>query len=209
MKHGIFAERKAIKIMENVVSALSHIHSRGVGHLDVKPSNIMLRNAFNANIETDGPDTDVCLLDFGLAVRCPHPLMLSAKVYRSVRGTPVYTAPEVSSGLPYAIEKADIWSCGITLFELLSGTVPYEPEDQGGGFSAVTTVINQVGSINNLYSEPNCSSSSKVPPLSSNCRKLLQSFLQISPDARPTAKEALQMLQEIKESFPAFESGIT
>ena len=208
-RYGVFNEADAIQIMVNLLSALSLMHSRGVGHLDIKPSNIMFRHKFNACEQNIQKRNDMCLVDFGLAMECPHPLMLSSNVYSSIRGTPVYAAPEVSSGSPYAIEKADIWSCGITLFELLSGVVPYVPENESGGFSAVSEVIRENGPINNLYSDVDGSSSSRAAPSSPNCRRFLQSCLQMSSADRPTAIEALEMLRDIQNGSPTFERGIT
>jgi eukaryotic-like serine/threonine-protein kinase len=96
----------ALRISIYVGSALSHIHDRGVLHLDVKPSNIVMVNA------------RPILCDFGIArrVTAPRP--------SGVRGTDGYVAPEECE-LRQVTPAADIFGLGVTLYELLTGHMPF------------------------------------------------------------------------------------
>lgn len=210
-QHGPLNDYEALTVMENLFSALAQLHGIGIGHMDIKPGNLMLRNSLESNRSRPNENhrVDSVLVDFGLSVTCPHPQMISRRVYNEPRGTLVYGAPELGSGKPFAIDKADIWSCGITLYELVSGNVPYDLHDYSGGFSQMRNIIYETGSITELYSEKDGSSCSRAPPPSPYIRCLLESCLSLSPERRPTALEALHLVRQLQESHPMFERGIT
>ena len=96
-------------------AGLSHIHRHGVVHLDVKPANLGLVGA------EDGPLT-LKILDFGLAQSVQGPLD------RRIRGTLAYTAPEVLLQDRYD-HRADLYSLGVTLFQLATGVLPSAGND--------------------------------------------------------------------------------
>lgn len=79
-------------------------------HRDLKPANIMLTN-----------NNEVKLADFGLAKRFTSN---EGNMMQTSYGTPYYQAPEILQGKPYN-EKADLWSAGIILFQMLAGQVPF------------------------------------------------------------------------------------
>src|SRR5207244_2311864 len=95
-----------------VLRALSYIHSRGLVHYDVKPSNILSTG--------EGPARRLKLLDFGL-VGEKH-----AKL-DAIRGTVRYIAPEVAKGGPVD-ERADLYSLGVTLYQVTTRQLPFEGE---------------------------------------------------------------------------------
>ncbi|PJF36271.1 MAG: hypothetical protein CUN49_06245, partial [Candidatus Thermofonsia Clade 1 bacterium] len=100
-------------IMRGVCAALSYAHKRGMVHRDVTPGNIL----FNA-------EEQPVLADFGIAR-----MVEGARITRSgtTSGTPIYMSPEQSTGAE-SDHRADIYSLGVILFELLSGKAPYEGE---------------------------------------------------------------------------------
>lgn len=114
-----------------LISAVSWMHSKGVGHRDIKPENILLSAEGNLKIA-----------DFGLATLFEY--NKSRKLCPTSCGSPPYTAPEVVtcdsrqaklSGSGYYADLVDIWSCGVVLFVLLVGNTPWdEPLDSSYEF---------------------------------------------------------------------------
>ena len=98
--------------MRKVFKAVNHIHSIGVCHRDLKPDNFMFKD------KTD--DSELKLIDFGLSNRFR---LDQIQNMHSIVGSPYYTAPEVFSG-KYS-NSCDLWSCGVLLYTLLSGTFPF------------------------------------------------------------------------------------
>ena len=115
-KHGqVRPFKKVLPIIEQVASALTYAHGRGIIHRDIKPANIMLT-----------PDDQVILMDFGIAK------MLEAKEQMTKTGagigTPAYMAPEQARAQPDIGPPADIYSLGIVLYEMLTGRVPFRAD---------------------------------------------------------------------------------
>lgn len=104
------SESEARKYFQQLVDAVDYCHSRGVYHRDLKPENLLLDSKENLKIS-----------DFGLSIwRKPGDLLSTAC------GSPSYVAPEVITDQTYDGSAADIWSCGVILFELLSGYLPFD-----------------------------------------------------------------------------------
>ena len=127
-----FTEHQAAIIMEQVFSAVFYIHSKGIVHRDLKPENILietnnLNNYKNMTKSEERIQTvksyneiEIKLIDFGTSNYCAG--KLTYKI-----GTPYYIAPEVLNK-SYS-NKCDLWSCGVILYILLSGTPPFYGED--------------------------------------------------------------------------------
>lgn len=114
-----------------IISAVTFMHSKGVGHRDIKPENILLSS-----------DGNLKIADFGLATLFSY--KNERKICRSSCGSPPYTAPEVvvcnaatvKAGQGYYGDLVDIWSCGVVLFVLLVGNTPWdEPRETSYEFS--------------------------------------------------------------------------
>ncbi|THV03038.1 kinase-like protein [Dendrothele bispora CBS 962.96] len=101
-----------------LLSAVEFLHKRGVVHNDIKPANILL-SAKGVPI----------LCDFGFAEAYD---LNSDSAFHSkfAYGTPEYLAPERARGIPHDTRKSDVWSLGITFFEILIGRTPFEESDQ-------------------------------------------------------------------------------
>jgi serine/threonine protein kinase/HEAT repeat protein len=127
-RQGPFAEEEAINIALQVARALAAAHEKGIVHRDLKPGNIM----FVPDPVNPGLDW-VKLLDFGIAkVRAPQtgavtdPEKTGEDTGQGVRlGTPLYMAPEQHGGAVDVDGRADVFSLGVVLYELLAGKTPF------------------------------------------------------------------------------------
>ncbi|KAB0794350.1 hypothetical protein PPYR_11189 [Photinus pyralis] len=108
-KEGYLPEERAQRIVWDLVSALYYLHSHRVLHRDLKPQNILLDQKNNAK-----------LCDFGFA----RNMSTGTHVLTSIKGTPLYMAPELVEEHPYD-HNADLWSLGCIIYELLVGTPPF------------------------------------------------------------------------------------
>ncbi|KAK5115405.1 hypothetical protein LTR85_009865 [Meristemomyces frigidus] len=109
-------EDEAVFIFRQIVSALLYCHRMLICHRDLKPENILLNQR----------DLTVKLIDFGMAALQPEGRQLSTPC-----GSPHYAAPEVVSSKPYDGTQADVWSCGVILYVMLTGTTPYNYSQDG------------------------------------------------------------------------------
>jgi tRNA A-37 threonylcarbamoyl transferase component Bud32 len=104
---------EAIRITRDLANALAYAHSHDMIHRDIKPSNIM--------IDSDGR---VVLTDFGIARIVSGPHMTASG---SMVGTPAYMSPEQGLGQP-GDHRSDIYSLGVALYQLVTGTTPYDAD---------------------------------------------------------------------------------
>ncbi|MQM02565.1 hypothetical protein Taro_035338 [Colocasia esculenta] len=106
----MLSEKEARKYFQQLIDAVEYCHSRGIYHRDLKPENLLIDNKGNLKVS-----------DFGLsALRKPGDMLSTAC------GSPSYVAPEVIVHKKYEGAAADVWSCGVVLFELLAGYLPFE-----------------------------------------------------------------------------------
>lgn len=112
-RRGRLSESTARRYFQQLVSALRFCHRNGAAHRDLKPQNLLL--------DADG---NLKVSDFGLSALPEH---LKNGLLHTACGTPAYTAPEIlrrSGG--YDGSKADAWSCGLILYVLLAGYLPFD-----------------------------------------------------------------------------------
>ncbi len=119
----ILDETTVVRIIRQVASALAAAHDRGILHRDLKPENIFLLN------HPDYPDY-VKVLDFGIAKLVgPHdPNAVRTTMAGTVLGTPAYMSPEQCRPESELDRRSDIYSLGVMLYEMLTGTVPFSYE---------------------------------------------------------------------------------
>lgn len=109
---GRLKEDVARKYFQQLISAVDFCHSRGVYHRDLKPENLLLDE--NENLKVS---------DFGLSALAES--RRQDGLLHTTCGTPAYVAPEVINRKGYDGAKADIWSCGVILYVLLAGYLPF------------------------------------------------------------------------------------
>jgi len=116
---------RALTIAAQVADALAASHAHGIIHRDLKPENIFL-------IHKGGTNDFVKVLDFGLAKLTLGDDKVSHKTRTgSVMGTPYYMSPEQCEGRPNIDQRADVYSLGVILFEMMTGKVPFGGEGYG------------------------------------------------------------------------------
>ncbi len=116
---GPVAMPRAIEIVRQTLSGIAHAHELGIIHRDIKPANIILGHKA-------GLGDHVKILDFGLA-RLTQESQTSKLTSGIVVGTPAYMAPEQIRGMQID-HRCDLYSCGVLLFELLTGKKPFHSE---------------------------------------------------------------------------------
>lgn len=125
MELGELSPAEALRIAPQLCTALQFAHERGVVHRDIKPENIL--------IDTDG---QVKIADFGLAKVTRPGDAVALTRNTAVLGTPHYIAPEQWQGAGAVDHRADIYSLGVVIYEMLTGNLPlgnFDPPSQRGG----------------------------------------------------------------------------
>ena len=122
---GVIGQREACLIIEDVLTALEYSHKAGVVHRDIKPANIMLTSSGQVKV-----------MDFGIA-RAISESSSSVEQTTAILGTASYFSPEQAKGDPVDA-RTDLYSAGVVLYELLTGTVPFR------GDSAVSVAYQHV-----------------------------------------------------------------
>ncbi|KAJ4746548.1 CBL-interacting protein kinase 9 [Rhynchospora pubera] len=112
VKQRHLTEDEARKYFQQLIDAIDYCHSRGVYHRDLKPENLLLDSHGVLKVS-----------DFGLSALA---YVREDGLLRTACGTPNYVAPEVLSDKGYDGRASDIWSCGVILFVLLAGYLPFE-----------------------------------------------------------------------------------
>jgi serine/threonine protein kinase len=149
-------EDEASIFFYQLINGVEYIHSLGVAHRDLKPENLLLTEKKILKI-----------IDFGLSHEFNGEDFLKTKC-----GSPSYAAPEIIKGLPYDGFKTDIWCCGIILYAMVCGYLPFEGEN------------NKILFRNIVECKP------EIPDnLSEETQDLISAILRPDPDDRITIDE--------------------
>jgi DNA-binding response OmpR family regulator len=112
---------RSVRIVASVAQALAEAHRAGIVHRDIKPANVFLHQAGGHEVPK--------LLDFGIAqLAGENSVRDRVTVEGWIVGTPVYMAPERFSNEP-ATGQADVYSLGVTLYQMLAGELPFPPDN--------------------------------------------------------------------------------
>ena len=111
---GHLNEYEANKFFHQLIDSVDYIHQIGICHRDLKPENLLLDN-----------NQDLKLIDFGLSN-----LYLKNELIKTPCGSPGYASPEMLRGEDYNGLLSDIWSCGVILYVMLFGYLPFDDESE-------------------------------------------------------------------------------
>jgi carbon catabolite-derepressing protein kinase len=169
VQHGRMTEDKARRFFQQIVCAVEYCHRHKIVHRDLKPENLLLDEHLNVKIA-----------DFGLSN-----IMTDGNFLKTSCGSPNYAAPEVISGKLYAGPEVDVWSCGVILYVLLCGRLPFDDEYIPTLFKKIAQGRFQIPSY-----------------LSQGAVKLIQKMLVVSPVTRITVQEIRQDPWFMKDLAP-------
>jgi eukaryotic-like serine/threonine-protein kinase len=126
IRRGRMDERRLALLLRSACSALAAAHAKGIVHRDLKPDNIYIVR------DPDSPIGErTKLLDFGIAKLTEVGLASSATKTGAVMGTPVYMSPEQCRGTGDVDSRADLYSMGCVLYELITGRPPFVYQGSG------------------------------------------------------------------------------
>ncbi|XP_051187865.1 CBL-interacting protein kinase 6 [Lolium perenne] len=163
VRSGRVKEDVARLYFRQLISAVDFCHARGVYHRDLKPENLLLDEAGNLKV-----------VDFGLSALADH--ARADGLLHTLCGTPGYAAPEVLLDKGYDGAKADLWSCGVILYVLLAGSLPFQDDN-------IVTMYKKV-----QRGDYRC-----PPWLSTDARRLIPRLLDPNPATRITVAELVEM----------------
>ncbi|XP_027018968.1 serine/threonine-protein kinase BRSK2 isoform X3 [Tachysurus fulvidraco] len=153
VKKGRLTPKEARKFFRQIISALDFCHSHSICHRDLKPENLLLDEKNNIRIA-----------DFGMAS-----LQVGDSLLETSCGSPHYACPEVIRGEKYDGRRADVWSCGVILFALLVGALPFDHDN-------LRQLLEKVKS--GVFHMPHF-----IPP---DCQSLLRGMIEVDSEKRLT-----------------------
>ncbi|PIL31291.1 transporter [Ganoderma sinense ZZ0214-1] len=157
--NGRMAEPEARRFFQQLISGIEYSHHLKIVHRDLKPENVLLDDDLNVKIADFGLSNEIKDGDF-LKTSC---------------GSPNYAAPEVIRGGLYTGPEIDVWSCGVILYVMLCGRLPFEDED-------VQTLFTKISQ--GVYHLPSY--------LSHEAKALINGMLAVDPVKRITIPEIMQ-----------------
>lgn len=177
---------RALRIARQIASALSETHAVEVVHRDLKPTNVMWRQDRNG-------DDRITLVDFGIAVCKPGNADATRLTAGGLIGTPHYMSPEQAHG-EVVDARADLYALGCLLFELVTGTTPFE----GSGFEVLLAHLGR----------PAPRASERNPDVPEAVDDLLQALMAKRPDDRIANADAVvaridETLDSLDQNAPA------
>ncbi|TRM62174.1 kinase-like domain-containing protein [Schizophyllum amplum] len=160
VNRGKLSSPEALVFFKQIIYGLNYAHTFSIIHRDLKPENILIASLSPPLVK---------IADWGMAAFAPPTLQLETSC-----GSPHYASPEIVNGEAYTGNSTDIWSCGVILFALLTGRLPFDDKD-------VRTLLAKVRS--GRYDMP-----SFIDPLA---KDLLSRMLVIDVSKRITMQEVL------------------
>lgn len=170
VQKGKLDEDSGRRFFQQIIAAVEYCHRHKIVHRDLKPENLLLDDHLNVKIA-----------DFGLSN-----IMTDGNFLKTSCGSPNYAAPEVISGKLYAGPEVDVWSCGVILYVMLCGRLPFDDEFIPALFKKIS---------NGVYTLPSY--------LSPGAKNLLTKMLVVNPLNRITMHEIIDD-EWFKVGFPEY-----
>ncbi|CAH8849137.1 unnamed protein product [Trichobilharzia szidati] len=159
VRKGRLAPKEARRFFKQIISALDFCHSHCICHRDLKPENLLLDDQLNIRVA-----------DFGMASLQPEGSLLETSC-----GSPHYACPEVIRGEKYDGRMADVWSCGVILYALLVGALPFDDDNLRNLLEKVKKGVFHIPAF-----------------VSADCQSLLRAMIEVDTRKRITLKEVLE-----------------
>lgn len=159
VKRGRCSDEEARKFFQQIICAVEYCHRHKIVHRDLKPENLLIDKERNVKIA-----------DFGLSN-----IMTDGNFLKTSCGSPNYAAPEVISGKLYAGPEVDVWSCGVILYVLLVGKLPFDDD-------YIPALFKKIAAGN--FHMPSY--------ISTGAARLIRAMLQVHPVQRITIPEIRQ-----------------
>lgn len=156
VRRGALPSAEALNFFQQIISGLEYCHKRLICHRDLKPENILLDRSLKVKIA-----------DFGMTSLSRPGVFLDTSC-----GSPHYCDPMVVSGAKYDGRKADIWSCGVILYAMVTGRLPFDDDN-------IQRLLKKV-QVGHYHMPQN---------LPAELRNLIASMLTVDPDARITLEQ--------------------
>jgi 5'-AMP-activated protein kinase catalytic alpha subunit len=144
-------EPEACRFFHQIIAGVEYLHKLGIVHRDLKPENLLLDHKKNIKI-----------VDFGLSNTYK-----TGETLKTACGSPCYAAPEMIAGKRYLGSNVDIWSCGVILFAMICGYLPFEDPNTANLYKKI---------LSGEYTIPKF--------VSAEARELIQAILNTDPEKR-------------------------
>jgi Protein kinase domain/PEGA domain len=177
-ERGKLEPAEALSAVRQIAQSISEAHALGIVHRDLKPSNVFMS-------QVEGGDSFVKVMDFGVAGFQHDELHSTLTVKGAVLGTAAYMSPEQAQGFEVDA-RADLYSLGAMLFEMLTGRTPFQAN------SAISLLLAQVSET-----PPRLADVSSGLPQLERLQRLLDKLLAKNPNQRPSS--ATEVIAQIDE----------
>ena len=131
LEHQNLDEKKALKIFQEIINGIEYLHKQNIVHRDIKPENMLLDS-----------DYSIKLIDFGISTQYSNSELLSTPC-----GTVVYAPPEMHRGNKYCGLLSDVWSCGVVLYAMVCGYLPFGEENEEINISNIINGVFEIPSF--------------------------------------------------------------
>lgn len=156
VRRGRLSERQACTIFHQIIAGVERVHALNIVHRDLKPENLLLDEVGYIKIA-----------DFGLGN-----IFHDGQLLKTACGSPCYAPPEMVAGHRYVPQMCDLWSCGVILFAMVAGYLPFEDPNTAALYRKIMAAD---------YSPPNY--------ISSAVRELIAGLLTVDPRQRFTIEQ--------------------